>query len=230
MAQQNLLAWGFSFDEYQRMFDLKDEDFEKAILDIGGGPASFNEKMHAKGYKVISVDPLYALPEKELQVKVKEVLNESLTYLTDHSGDLVWKTFPSLKDLGMERDSSTQVFLGDFTHGQSEDRYISKTSPEPVLPFDNAQFGLALCPDGIFNSEGATPDLALTKLKELARVAQEVRIYPLVDENGEPSPFLGPVMLALQSQGYGVEVRIVPYEVQKGANAMMRVWPQTCDV
>ena len=37
-------------------------------------------------------------------------------------------------------------------------------------------------------------------------------------------------MLALQARDFGVEVKAVNYEFQKGGNAMMRVWAQTCAV
>ena len=67
-------------------------------------------------------------------------------------------------------------------------------------------------------------------IRELARVAKEVRIFPLIDRHGQPSPFLGPVLLGLQEGNYGVEVKEVPYHLQPKGNAMLRVWAQQCQL
>ena len=61
-------------------------------------------------------------------------------------------------------------------------------------------------------------------------MASEVRIFPLIDREGNTSEFLGPVLLQLQKENYGVEVREVNYHLHKAENAMLRVWAQKCDV
>lgn len=99
-----------------------------------------------------------------------------------------------------------------------------------VLPFTDFTFDLALCPHYLFADEDSLRvDRHLQLIFELARVAKEVRIYPLIN-NGLPSKLLGPVLLGLQQENYGVEVRDVTSSLQPNGNAMLRVWAQQCHV
>ena len=54
-----VVPWGRSFDEYQRMFALTDGDLGVRIIGCGDGPASFNAEATRRGARVVSVDPLY---------------------------------------------------------------------------------------------------------------------------------------------------------------------------
>jgi len=58
-------------------------------------------------------------------------------------------------------------------------------------------------------------------LTELCRVANEVRIYPLLALNGEISPYLKDVMSELTRIGNLVSLVDVNYQFQKGANQML---------
>ena len=57
----------------------------------------------------------------------------------------------------------------------------------------------------------------------MLHVAAEVRIFPLLDLNGDPSPHVGPVLDALGRGGWEPRIEAVPYEFQRGGNNMMRV-------
>ena len=103
--------------------------------------------------------------------------------------------------------------------------------PDAVLPFPDFTFDLALCPDYLFTDEdNQSIDFQLQQIIELARVAKEVRIFPLSDSHGLPSPLLGPVLLALQQENYGIEVRDVTTLLHPKGSAMLRVWAQQCHV
>ena len=68
----------------------------------------------------------------------------------------------------------------------------------PALPFADAGFGLALCSRLLFlYSDHLSPDAHVAALRELLRVAREVRVFPLLTLAGEPSPNLAPVREAL---------------------------------
>ncbi|EKD77859.1 MAG: putative cytosolic protein [uncultured bacterium] len=97
----------------------------------------------------------------------------------------------------------------------------------PRLPYATNQFDLALCTDFIFHHGLPSEDIAST-VKELCRIASEVRLFPLLDNQGKMSNELGPLMLMLQKKNYGVEVREVPDQTGKGRNAMLRIWEQEC--
>ncbi len=58
-------------------------------------------------------------------------------------------------------------------------------------------------------------------IKEMCRVAKEVRVYPLRSiGNNEESPHLAPVMGALIETNINVTLVPVNYEFQKGASKM----------
>ena len=100
-----------------------------------------------------------------------------------------------------------------------------------TLPFTDFTFDLALCPDYLFTDvNNQNIDFHLQQIRELARVAKEVRIFPLSDSHGLPSPLLGPVLLGLQQENYGVEVRDVSTLLHPKGSAMLRVWAQLCHV
>jgi hypothetical protein len=60
-------------------------------------------------------------------------------------------------------------------------------------------------------------------IEEMCRVAQEARIFPLLNYNAQPSPFLEPVLKVLADAGYNTSVETVHYEFQRGGNQMLRV-------
>ena len=104
------------------------------------------------------------------------------------------------------------------------------SSENERLPFADFTFDLALCSSYLFTSMIEGADRHLTIIRELARVAKEVRIFPLIDSQGVLSPLLGPVLLGLQQENYGVEVRDVTSSNDFKKNAMLRVWAQLCHV
>ena len=92
-------------------------------------------------------------------------------------------------------------------------------------------FDLALCPDYLFTDENnQSIAFHLQQIIELARVAKDVRIFPLTDSQGLPSPLLGPVLLALQHDNYGIEVRDVTTLEHPKGGVMLHVWAQQCPV
>ena len=56
---KDIIPWGRSFDEYLGMFNLSEDDLARDIVDVGGGPASFNALMHQRGVPIVLVDPIY---------------------------------------------------------------------------------------------------------------------------------------------------------------------------
>jgi hypothetical protein len=60
-------------------------------------------------------------------------------------------------------------------------------------------------------------------VRELCRVAREVRIFPLLSLDGDRSPFVETVRETLTGSGKVVSLELVPYEFQRGGNQMMRI-------
>jgi hypothetical protein len=64
----------------------------------------------------------------------------------------------------------------------------------------------------------------LQSIVELCRVAQEVRIFPLVENfTSAKSRHLEAVLAALSTQGYQTEIQKASYEFQRGGNELLKV-------
>jgi hypothetical protein len=60
-------------------------------------------------------------------------------------------------------------------------------------------------------------------VKEMCRVANEVRIFPLLALGGQRSPFVEVIAEEVGHSGLVVSIERVPYEFQRGGNQMMRI-------
>lgn len=96
---------------------------------------------------------------------------------------------------------------------------------ESSLPFSDFQFSFALSSYPFFTASEAVEQIVL-ELEELARVAKEVRIAPLMFQEAQVELVLGPVMLMLQQKNYGVEVRVLADK----QSALLRIWALGCAV
>ena len=69
-----------------------------------------------------------------------------------------------------------ESFLKDFEKGKAEGRYQAGSLPH--LSFNNKDFGISLCSHFLFlYSEQLSDKFHMASIKELCRVAQEVRIF-----------------------------------------------------
>lgn len=53
-------------------------------------------------------------------------------------------------------------------------------------------------------------------LQEMLRIADEVRVFPLLTLEGKPSPYPDPLSEQLATHGFRVERKRVAYEFQRG--------------
>ncbi|MBD2773544.1 SAM-dependent methyltransferase [Iningainema tapete] len=219
----SVVPWGRSLQEYIQMFDLTTNDLSGKILDCAGGPASFNAEVTALGHSVISCDPIYQFSASEISQRIEETFPVILKGVQTNQQNFVWTTIESPENLCQVRKQAMDKFLVDFPPGLQQGRYVIEELPS--LSFNPEQFDLALCSHLLFTySDQLSMEFHLTAIIEMCRVACEVRIFPLlVNMTGEVSPWLQPVLQELESQGYLVEIRQVPYEFQKGGNQLLRV-------
>jgi hypothetical protein len=66
----------------------------------------------------------------------------------------------------------------------------------------------------------------LDAIAEFLRVASEVRIFPLLQLDCQPSAYLEPVMQMLEQSGYDAKIQSVDYEFQKGGHQMLQIRQQ----
>lgn len=220
---EKVVPWGRSFAEYVRMFDLSATDLQRNILDCAGGPASFNAEMTQQGYRATSCDPIYQFSIEAIEQRIEEAYPLVIKAVEANAKGFVWRDIASLTELGQIRMAAMRQFLADFSQGQKAGRYLTHALPD--LPFAASQFDLALCSHFLFTySDQLSLSFHLESIAELCRVAAEVRIFPLlVNMSGELSSFLQPTIAAFELQGYDVQIRLAPYEFQRGGNQLLQI-------
>jgi len=217
-----IILWGRSLNEYIGMFNLTPDEFNLAILDCGGGPASFNAQMTHRGHKVISCDPIYQFSADEIAGRIKETYQTVIDGVKANSANYVWQNIESPEQMGEIRMQAMDQFLTDFNLGLQQGRYVLDELPS--LSFKDRQFDLALSSHLLFTySDHLSLEFHLNSIIELCRVTQEVRIFPLLNVSGEQSSLLSPVIENLQQSGYKAEIQRVNYEFQKGGNQLLKV-------
>jgi hypothetical protein len=221
----SVVPWGRSFDEYCRMFALRSVDLAGKLLGCADGPASFNAELTARGGRVISADPLYALSAQEIRSRIADARDRVIANTQRNLSAYVWDLIPSLDALQTVRMNAMARFLLDFDAGKADERYRPIALPE--LPFEDRTFDLVLCSHFLFlYSSTLTLDFHVRSLCEMARVGGEVRVFPLLDIDGRPSPHLAPTCEALEAKGMGTRTVHVPYEFVRGANRMLVIRKQ----
>ena len=220
-----LNAFSYSFDEVMDMFALTQDELKMRILHYNAGISSFAATMHFRDGMVIAADAIYSESAPNLEKQIlqgqqalkKEIetyperfaLKQSVeTWLTAHEGRNV-------------------LFLEDFEAGKTQKRYIAASLPH--LPFEGEAFDLVLVAHHFF-MQAKNLETMLADLAELTRVANEVRIFPLLSDSASLPHSVGEIAAHLQHLGLGVEIKSSHFELQKQGNALMRVFNPSCSV
>lgn len=219
----SVVPWGRSYAEYVRMFGLSPRDLAGRVLGCGDGPASFNVEATRRGSHVISCDPLYRFDAAQIRQRIDETSAEVLEQARLNVHEFVWDdAIPDIDALQRVRMRAMNAFLEDYERGRRDGRYLD--AELPAMPFAEASFDLALCSHFLFlYSQQRDAAFHIQSVRELCRVAREVRVFPLLALGGQRSPHLGPVRAALEADGSNVTIERVPYEFQRGGDEMMRV-------
>lgn len=225
---KGLTALGFGFEDYQKMFNLGDDELKMRILDCRGGASGFAASANKQGYHVVAADPLYAMDFASLKALVEDGTVNLKQSLAKQAECYEIKT-PNVDTFLEAHEQSTQDFLNDFAKGKDAGRYVAQKLPN--YSFEKETFDLALVCHYLFTYSKEL-DLAyhLKAIDELLRVANEVRIFPLVTESGELSPLVGEVVATAQLKGFGAELKGVDYNLQAKGNAMLRLFNPSCSV
>lgn len=220
MELSQAVPWGRSLNEYRKMFSLTKSDLNRKILGCSDGPACFNAELTQSGGKVVSVDPIYQFSAEQIRSRIDEVYPEIIEQMSKNKNDYLWTDIKSIEELGNIRMAAMATFLKDYEAGEKTGRYLNASLP--VLPFADKKFDLALCSHFLFlYSDHVSQEQHIASMKELCRVANEVRVYPLLSLNNTRSKHLKPVMSALAENGITASLVPVQYEFQKGATEML---------
>lgn len=216
------VPWGRSFAEYQQMFALTEADLSRKILGCSDGPASFNVEMQEHGYTVTSCDPFYQCSLEQVQERIAATYELVLSQTRANQDKFIWEHIKSVDELGEIRMRAMRRFMADYEQGKQEGRYI--TAELPKLPFVRKQFDLALCSHFLFlYSDNFSLEFHTESILQLCQLANEVRIFPVLNVNAEVSPHLAPIQAKLSEMGYQHTLETVDYEFQRGGNQMLRI-------
>lgn len=215
-----VVPWGRSYEEYVSMFGLSEADLGLRLLGCGDGPAAFNAALTGSGGQIVSLDPIYTFDAGQIRGRISATYETVMTQLRRNRDDFVWDVIPSVEQLGIVRMTAMETFLADFDAGKLAGRYIAGELPE--LPCADGEFDLALSSHFLFlYSDLLSAEFHLAALREMLRVADEVRVFPLVTLANAVSPHLQFVTEQLASLGFFVDIRRVQYEFQRGGNEML---------
>jgi len=222
MQLDQVVPFGRSLDEYRQMFALSENDLGRTIIGIGDGPASFNAEMYALGKHVVSVDPLFAFSADDIEWRFYAVVDAIIAQVKATPDDWVWTYHRSPEHLHQHRINVLARFLADYDAGKTAGRYVVGELPRLDIPDNHVE--LALCSHFLFlYSDQFSYEFHRASMLDMLRVASEVRVFPLLTLGLQPSPYVEPLMLELQSLGYRAQIRTVPYELQRGGNQMLSI-------
>jgi len=204
------------------MFTLSADDLTLSILGCGDGPASFTAEATQQGRRVTSCDPIYQFDAEQLRRRIDETAEGVLEQTRQNAHAFVWDAIPSLDALMETRMAAMHAFLDDYPAGTADGRYVEAALPS--LPLEDDAFDLALSSHFLFlYSAQLGDDFHRLAIREMCRVAREVRIFPLLALGGAPSPLVDVAVRELPADGFVVSIEPVPYEFQRGANEMLRI-------
>ncbi|MFN6560786.1 MAG: SAM-dependent methyltransferase [Nostoc sp. ChiSLP01] len=222
MVLDKVVPFGRSMDEYIKIFNLTNADLNKKIIGVGDGPASFNAEMTRQGKSVVSIDPLYQFSGDRILQRFNEVVDNIINQVKATPNDWVWSYHKSPEDLRHNRVKVIQEFLADYQNGKNTNRYIFGELPN--LAYNNQEFDIALCSHLLFlYSDQLDYDFHLNSVGEMLRIAQEIRIFPLIDLMLKPSPHLERIIKYYNNKGYKINIEKVEYELQPGGNKMLKI-------
>lgn len=222
MQLTEIVPWGRGLPEYIQMFSLPSTILKSKILDCAGGPSGFNSTITKLGGNVVSCDVVYNQTKEELNEKIQGLYSQIKTEIARLKSIHPPEAVKAFEDLNIMRMAAMKEFLEDYDTGKKIGRYLHAGLPS--LPFKDKEFNLALCSHFLFTyTDQLSLDFHIESIKELARVGEVVKIFPLFNIDGTPSSYLNPVIGKLLEEGYKVDLETVHYLVQEGANQMMVV-------
>lgn len=226
---RKLVLWGHHFSEYVDMFDLEKDMTGKKILEFACGPTAVNDELSSKGHFIQSCDPWFSQDIAAMQQRFTQHLQQQIQHMETHPERFNFDKYGGMDTFIAKRQQGFQQFFKDYLNGYRQGRY--QPLRDGHLPFSNSSFDIAVCSNFLFADvpeQGLS--FQLTWIKELARVANDIRIYPLTDQQGHVSELLGPILLQLQQDGFQVVIQEVPFRLVPNSKAMLKLSAGRCEL
>lgn len=219
----DILITGRLYEEYIAFFDLDIEKHKgKRVLDCPSGASSFVSSASAKGIDAVGTDILYEFDvdaiKKQGEISIDKIY-EDVSWMDGFNFDF-YKSIDNHK-------KHRQKALSEFHKDYNKEKYIYNSLPK--LNFKDKSFDIVLSSHLLFVYDDRFDyKFHRDSILEMLRVADEVRIFPLVDfknshvdEEKNFSPYVYQVLDELKEFSY--EIKKVGFEFQPKANYMMVV-------
>ena len=216
---KNTVPWGRNLEEYSKIFNLTEEDFQSRIISFGDGPASFNSEVTTLNGSVVSIDPIYQFSAAELEQRIAETAEIVLEQTRANQANFVWKNIRNVDHLAQIRLSSMANFIADFETGKTQGRYQYHELPNKTT-FADLTFDLGLSSHFLILYSRLGADFHIQSITEMLRICKEIRIFPLLNLDAKKSEVLESIIAHFKPD-FEVEIKAVDYEFQKGGNEML---------
>ncbi|WP_265993326.1 class I SAM-dependent methyltransferase [Larkinella insperata] len=176
--------------------------------------------MQQLGHSVVSIDPIYRFSAGEIATRIEQTYDTVISQLKANAEHYNWTDFRDADEVGIQRMEAMRQFLADYESGKQNGRYQTESLPE--TSFSDQSFDLALCSHLLFlYSAHLSEDFHLQAVRELLRLAAEVRIFPVIDLTNQPSAFVDTVLAECRQNGHQAELIKVAYHFQKNGDQML---------
>jgi hypothetical protein len=212
---------GRTLEEYGRFFALDLEPWRaKKILDVAAGVSSFTAETRALGLDVTAFDRIYSADAAEIKMRCEHDLVEVARDI-GHKPVYKWDFYKSAEGMRKFRARAYQTFLGDFTANPRH--YVAGELPK--TRFADKEFNLTLVSYLLFVYEDHF-SYAFHKqsVRELLRItADEIRIYPIVTFEAEPSKYLAQIRAEPEFDDWIFEIVPTDFEFLRNSNCYLKI-------
>jgi hypothetical protein len=215
-------GWIHSYEDYLKMFKLSDEDLSKRIIVYPSDISNFNAKQHQHHRPTVSVDPKYQQSIEEIECYTSNRIHE------------LEEKLKQFEDLSSKRSSiinkwkeCANTFLADLPEGLTSGRYMSFNDDlfnESIRdPFD-----IALCPRCALEADNKDYKYGADLISKLCQIAKKVRIFVNISHHHSIEKTLGPLMVHLQQNNYGINFHEITINSPHKSAAMLEAWATEC--
>jgi len=219
---KNTVPWGRTLNEYQKMFCLSPDDFCKSIISFGDGPASFNYEMMLLKKSVTSIDPIYAYSKQELLGQIELSKGKIMHQIRANSNNYIWNEIRNPDHLEQIRMKAMNVFLEDYDCGKLEGRYINHQLPKRTH-FEDKSFDLGVSSHFLLLYDQLGVDFHIESISEMLRICKEIRIFPIVNLNGDDSLVVNQI-IDVFSKDFKIDIIKSTYEFQQGGSEYLKIY------
>lgn len=220
MDNKHVSVWGRTLEEYTTMFALNGISPSTKLLSIADGPSTFNLQQRQHGINITSVDPIYNLSIDELKDVFKKSYSFNKELFIENKENFNFRNEQEMEQVLAKRQNTFNTFIADYeTHRNNY--HFGKL---PTLDFTSNSFDLCLCSNFLFIFDHIFDlEFHINSIKEMLRISNEVRIFPLYSINGQKSNYLNFVTQFLTDNNYSWTIEANNYHIYKDGNKFLKV-------